>query len=297
MTLAVGVNLVVATFASAASTGNGWWWGSDSNYPTASGSYPVLEPQNGSNWYGGYFAEVGGYWMVSPCNQSGRADNTTDVASANENWIDSGSGSQSEGVMGTALYYFTGGPGADPNYNGTTSEAYNWGVAQAENAVNEFYSQGPNVATEVMVLDMDTIFGSGWNDVDYRCDDGAVKSYGVAVPLDEETFDGFWNYIAFDTPFWMGVYTSPSIWNYTFDGAWALPDNTLEWTNQSETASPSGPSPWCTGSVCAQWFGGQSSDLAFAWQYTTPSAGDSYGDFDAIDTYTFYYDEHCVPCE
>jgi hypothetical protein len=288
----------------AAQTGSGWWWGTDTNSPQASGSWPnIYEPQNGSNWYGGYFAEVGGYWMAR-CGQGGRQVNWTNVALANDVYADSGSPNQpnGDGVMGTALYYFTGGPGADPNYNGTVSEATNWGIAEAQNALSEYINTGPNATTPALIMDIEgqnsQYYGAGWNDVDYSCST-TVKSYGMAYSLDDATFNGFWTYIwdytNSNADFWPGVYISPAMFNYTF-GSFALPENTLQWATEYETSSSSGPGPWCSGSTCAAWVGAQSGDMAFAWQYSTPSAGNPYGDFDAIDTQTFYQDTHCGRC-
>ena len=37
--------------------------------------------------------------------------------------------------VGTGVYYFMGGPGVDPHYNGTTAEAYAWGEDQAARAL------------------------------------------------------------------------------------------------------------------------------------------------------------------
>ena len=33
--------------------------------------------------------------------------------------------------IGVGVYWFMGGPGVDPHYNGTAAEAYAWGAAQA----------------------------------------------------------------------------------------------------------------------------------------------------------------------
>ena len=290
LAVAVALNLVAIRQVSAGDTPEGFWWGSDSNYPTATGTKaPFLEPYNSSGSYGGYFAEVDTYFDQKGCG-SGRAVNSTNVADANAN----SNYDRTYGVpesLGTALYYYGGGPGVDPNYNGTTTEAYAWGQLQATKAYQRYEQNGPSVWTPLMLMDIDVIYGDGWNDVKKHCSDQDVET-SIPYAVDRATFNGFWDYIYNSTPFYPGVYSSPSIWDHTFGtGSYGTISNTFEWTNESETGSYVGPSAWCSGSTCASWYG--STTKKMAWQWSTPSQQqydnppENYGDFDQIDMCTW----------
>ena len=240
---------------------NSFWWGSDSFQPSAaSGSPPIPEPYNPSSWYQGYIAEVETYWTVLGCG-AGRAVNSGNVTQANADWNYSTSiGVRDPQPLGTALYFFMGGPAADPSYNGTTSEAYNWGQRQAEAATNTYNSSGPSIETELMFMDIEGldnegIYGTGWNDVVQPCNNNHIVSYGIAYSVDRAAFNGFWDYIQNDTIFYPGVYSSPDMWNNTFGtGSYGSIPGTFEWTYENDTGSTNAPSnfwallsfPWVT---------------------------------------------------
>lgn len=277
--------LAVNTTAFASDNPAGFWYGADSSAPTATGSTPpYAEP-----WvsccanFGGYVAEVGQWFNL--CNGStDHADNQTDWQDANAN-VTSGVGS-----LGTMLYYFMGGPGADPNYNGTSAEATNWGQAQAQNAWSRYQSEnvaeGLAYSTPLMFMDIESNGNdNGWRDVLGGC--GSGNDSGLFMPdLARATFNGFWNYIQYSTPLLPGVYSSDYLWQRYFGtGSDSQIPNTWESSSEFESSSVAGPGGWCEGSTCAQFFGGQNagSSHALAWQWSTGSAGNPYGDFDQFD--------------
>jgi hypothetical protein len=44
--------------------------------------------------------------------------------------------------VGSGAYWFFGGPGMDPNYNGSTTEASTWGARQATRALSDIANGG-----------------------------------------------------------------------------------------------------------------------------------------------------------
>ena len=60
-------------------------------------------------------AQAGNFFAWSPVN----------AGQANTNYTKYGTGT------GTGVYWYMGGPGVDPHWNGTTTEAYAWGKLQA----------------------------------------------------------------------------------------------------------------------------------------------------------------------
>lgn len=124
--LAIAANVLAVTIVFAGDSPHGYWWGTDSNAPQASGSFPYKEPYNTSGSYGGYFAEVDTYFD-QVCGQTGRAVNSVNVADANTNAVNFANEGMVPDSFGTVLYDYMGGPGADPSYNGTAAEAYAWG--------------------------------------------------------------------------------------------------------------------------------------------------------------------------
>jgi hypothetical protein len=92
----------------------GFWYGTDSRQVTISGSAPYLVPVIGGH-YGGYIGMTGNWANLEDCHKI-VVWSATNSAQANADYA------QHLGV-GTGVYYFMGGPGVDPDYNGTTSEA------------------------------------------------------------------------------------------------------------------------------------------------------------------------------
>lgn len=281
-TLAFGVTLLTTTVVFAGDGPHGFWYGTDSNAPTATGGSVIYgEPYN-SGTYGGYFGEVDTYTDQHRCS-SGRAVNWTDVNDANANHQADAS-SQNPDTMGTALYYYMGGPGADPSYNGSTTEAYNWGKSQAVNAWSRWQHQGPALGTPLIFMDIEQQYHDGWNDVTRGNCQKTIYSYGIPTAVDRATVNGFWDYIYYSTPAYPGVYSDASMWNYTFGSNGNIP-NTYEWTFEGDTSSSNGVYAWCYYGTCAQWFGG--SGRPVAWQWSIDTTNGYRGDFDQIDMCTW----------
>ena len=122
-----------AEVSQASSTG--FYYGTDSSAPTAcgNGSGPYTEPRgscaNGSAGpYGEYIGEVGTFTNWQGCT-SGLAWNQANYNMATANVVKFSTG------LGAAAYWFAGGPGRDPHYNGTAAEASAWGQQQAAAAL------------------------------------------------------------------------------------------------------------------------------------------------------------------
>ena len=94
----------------------GFWYGTDSSHQNIPGPAPYQEPVLGGA-YGGYIGMTGNWANITGCHKIvvWDDDNST-KANNNFTWHHKG--------IGTGMYFFMGGPGVDPNYNGTASEAY-----------------------------------------------------------------------------------------------------------------------------------------------------------------------------
>jgi hypothetical protein len=90
----------------------GFFYGSDSRQVTITGSAPYSEPVTGGA-YGGYIGMTGNWANLTNCHKI-VVWSATNSAQANANHADH------QGI-GTGVYYFMGGPGVDPHYNGTAS--------------------------------------------------------------------------------------------------------------------------------------------------------------------------------
>jgi hypothetical protein len=275
--------LGVAPSASAGQVDStGFYYGTDSSGPTATGSgYPYTEPRTGG-LYGSYSAEIGTWTDWMGCT-SGYALNQSDVGRANADERDAA-------IPGVSYYWFAAGPGADPRYNRTYNEAYHWGVEQAERVQSDYSrlaERGLGTSTRytpLMFMDIESQpyagYANGWNEIVNRC--GKItKQKVIPSNIDRATFNGFTDYLHYDTIFHPGVYSIPSFWTATFGtGPASQIPNTDEWTPESSTAHPN-PHPvgFTQGSQSAQWFGGVTAAHQVAWQWT--QAG---GDYDQWDT-------------
>src|SRR5215472_912924 len=110
----------------AAASPAGFWYGTDSSTITIRGLAPYREPVIGGR-YGGYIGMAGNWANLAGCRKI-VVWSAADSAQANANFADH------DGI-GTGVYWFMGGPGVDPHYNGTTSEARAWGARQAARAL------------------------------------------------------------------------------------------------------------------------------------------------------------------
>ncbi len=268
----------------------GFWYGTDSTYMQVRGSGPYQEPVI-SGSYGGYVGMVGSWEWWLGCQ--GRFLNWSKVNSAQAN---TNLTTYHVGV-GTAAYWFMGGPGVDPRYNATAAEAKTWGARQAARALTDIagLSQSQRVVFPVLFMDIELpgispAADNGWDSVYTSPCSGRVKQSSVPASLDRADFNGFWGYLRDHSHYVPGVYSAPAVWTRIFgNGPAGQILRTDEWTYEPETSSLSHPpSGWClTGSGgCAQFFGGMTSASphALMWQFSGGGGvRNGYGDFDQID--------------
>ena len=257
---------------------------------TVSGSAPYQEPVIGGA-YGGYIGMVGDWARWQGCGDQ-LAWSAANSAEANTDYTKYNRG------IGTGVYWFMGGPGVDPHYNGTTTEAYDWGQAQAARTLADV---GGTRYYPVVFMDVElpgsTLFGpatdNGWNEVYSSPCSGKVTATYIPAGVDRADFNGFAAYLTGHSSYKAGVYSSPAVWAGIFGtGSAAALGDTYEWTYAGDTSSLSHhPAGWClTGtSTCAQFFGGitSSSPYAVMWQWSGGGGTDNgVGDFDQIDVNT-----------
>ena len=263
----------------------GFWYGTDSWPVTVSGRAPYSEPGTGGA-YGGYIGMTGSwsYWLG--CHGGFLAWSAANSAQADTNYTTYGKG------IGTAVYWFMGGPGVDPGWNGTAAQATAWGARQAARALAD--AAGDHVTYPVLFMDIELpgvapASDNGWNNVYTSPCSGVVRQSGVPAALDRADFNGFWGYVVAHSKYKPGVYSAAGIWTSIFGtGSAASIPHTDEWTYEPETANLSdAPSGWCLKSGgCAQFFGGvsSSSSNALMWQWSGGGGvRNAIGDFDQID--------------
>jgi hypothetical protein len=263
----------------------GFWSGSDSWPVPVSGSGPYREPGIGGA-YGGYIGMAGSwsYWLG--CRGGFLAWSSANSAQADTNYTRYGQG------IGTAVYWFMGGPGVDPGYNGTRAEASTWGARQAARTLANMAKE--HVTYPVVFMDIELpgvapAFDNGWDDVYTSACSGVVKHRGIPAALARADFNGFFNYVSAHSSYKVGVYSNAATWTQIFGtgAAGAIP-HTYEWTYEPETAHLSdAPRGWCLKSGgCAQFFGGVTSTSARALMWQWSGGGgvrNAIGDFDQID--------------
>src|SRR5258707_1226036 len=88
--------------------------------------------------YGGYIGMTGNwaYWLGCSGQEHFIAYSSTNAAQAHTNFVTYHKG------VGRGAYWFMGGPGVDPHYNGTQAEAASWGAQQAARALADIASGG-----------------------------------------------------------------------------------------------------------------------------------------------------------
>ena len=264
----------------------GFWWGTDSLPVNVPGPAPYSMPILGGA-YGGYMGMTGNwaYWLG--CRGGFIAFSSANAAQAHTNYVTYHRG------VGVGAYWFMGGPGVDPNWNGTTAEASAWGARQAARALSDI----ANGAFDYKVVWMDVELpgikpapDNGWNSVYTSPCSGVKKQSSVPAAVDRADFNGFASYIAAHSSYKVGVYSSPGVWASIFGtGTAASIPNTYEWTYEPETTNfGNAPYGWCLKSGgCAQFFGGQTSASRYAlmWQWSGGGGvSNGVGDFDQIDS-------------
>jgi hypothetical protein len=285
-----------ATAAPAGDGPHGFWWGTDSLPVTVPGHPPYQMPYLGGA-YGGYIGMTGNwaYWLGCSGQEHFLAFSAADNAQAHTDYVTYHTG------VGSGAYWFMGGPGVDPDYNGTTAEASTWGARQAARTLADI-ADSHTFDYRVVWMDVELpgitpAPDNGWNSVYTSPCSGVVKQAYVSASLDRADFNGFADYVTAHSSYKVGVYSSAGVWASIFGtGTDSLIPDTYEWTYEPETTNYSGAYPygWCLdhgAGPCAQFFGGQSSGSRYAlmWQWSggggaTNGIGGFNGDLDTIDS-------------
>ena len=285
--VAVAISVVGAVAASAGDGPAGFYYGTDSWNVSGTGSAPYHEPVIGGA-YGGYIGMAGNWARWAGCRTGNfLAWSSANSAQANVNYAKYHVG------IGTGVYWYMGGPGVDPHWNGTATEAYNWGARQA--ALTLAYMRSlhvtyPEVWADIELPGIAPAPDNGWNSVySQPCSGHVVRGY-VPINVDRAEFNGYAAYITTHSAYKVGVYSAPQVWRSIFGtGTASLIPNNYEWTYWPETSHLSlHPVGWCLHgtSTCAQFFGGQSSASRYALMWQWSGGGgvrNGYGDFDQID--------------
>ena len=167
----------------------------------------------------------------------------TNAAQANENYTKYHLG------VGVGVYWYMGGPGVDPHWNGTTTEAYNWGARQAAETLVDIkgrYIPYPVIWADIELPGIAPAPDNGWNSVYTSICSGHVRQAYVPAAVDRAEFNGFAAYITSHSTYKVGVYSAASIWNSIFGtgSTYASIPNTYEWTylpaTRNLSAAPNG---------------------------------------------------------
>jgi hypothetical protein len=265
----------------------GFKYGTDSWPVSGTGSAPYHEPVTGGS-YGGYIGMAGNWARMEGCKTGNfLAWAPANSAQANLNYTKYHVG------IGTGVYWYMGGPGVDPHWNGRPGEAAKWGALQAARALSAMKGRAvtyPVVWADIEMPGIEPAFDNGWNSVySSPCSERVVRSY-ISANVDRAEFNGFASYLTTHSKYKVGVYSAASIWASIFGtGTASKIPNTYEWTYLPETSRlASSPVGWClrSTSTCAQFFGGQSrsSKYALMWQWSGGGGvSNGHGDFDQID--------------
>ncbi len=256
------------------------------------GSGPYQEPVIGGS-YGGYIGMAGSWAVWQKCAGDAVVWSPTDARDADTNLTTYARG------IGVGVYWFMGGPGVDPHYNGTTSEAYAWGEAQAAQTLADIPHLSSKVTYPVVWMDVELpghapgytpANDNGWNSVYTSACSGVKRIDFVPAAVDRATFNGYAAYLTTHSGYFAGVYSAPGVWTSIFGtGSSSTLSNTYEWTYTADTSSLTHhPVGWCLSgtSTCAQFFGGKTSASSYAlmWQWSGGGGTDNgHGDFDQID--------------
>jgi hypothetical protein len=288
--VAVAGLLGLAAAALASDSPRGFWYGTDSHFVHVQGSGPYREPAIGGS-YGGYIGMAGSWARWLDCRGAFTAWSKVNSAQADRNFTRYHRG------IGTGAYWFMGGPGVDPHYDGTAREAKSWGARQAARALADTRGLPASQRVRYPVLFMDIELpgiapapDNGWTAVYTSPCSGVVRHRGVRPAVNRADFNGFWGYVHAHSSYKPGVYSARSIWRTIFGtGGASRIKNTFEWTYEPETSELShAPTGWCYRGIsgCAQFFGGigRSSSHALMWQFSGGGGvRNGLGDFDQID--------------
>jgi hypothetical protein len=285
--VAVAGSVVGTAAASAADSPAGFYYGTDSFTVSGTGSAPYHEPVLGGP-YGGYIGMAGNWARWAGCRTGNfLAWSSVNSAQANVNFTKYHLG------IGTGVYWYMGGPGVDPHWNGTTTEAFLWGERQAAQTLaymKSLHVTYPVVWADIELPGIAPAPDNGWNSVySHPCSQHVVQGY-VPINVDRAELNGYAHYITAHSGYKLGVYSAPQVWRSIFGtGTASLIPNTYEWTYWPETSHLSQyPAGWCLHGTrtCAQFFGGQTSASKYALMWQWSGGGgvrNAYGDFDQID--------------
>src|ERR1700749_998064 len=188
VTVAAGISVAVAVSAQAGDSPAGFHFGTDSWPVPIPGKAPYTVPVTGGT-YGGYIGMAGNWARVEGCKTGNfLAWSATNSAQANTDYTTYHVG------IGTGVYWYMGGPGVDPHWNGTTGEATSWGAAQAADALaamKSLHVTYPVVWADIELPGIAPAPDNGWNSVyTSPCSEKVKQSY-VPVNVDRAVFNGF----------------------------------------------------------------------------------------------------------
>jgi hypothetical protein len=286
--MATAATTGTAATAAPAANASGFIYGSDSWPVPVTGKAPwPMTHLTGS--YGGYIGMAGNWARTENCSTGNfLAYAPANAAQALDNYVHHALG------IGIGVYWYMGGPGVDPHWNGTAAEATKWGAYQAEltlAAMKKIHITYPVVWADIELPGIKPATDNGWNNAYTSPCSGVVKQQHILATIDRAEFNGYAAYITAHSTYKVGVYSSAGVWTSIFGtGTASKIPNTYEWTYEPETASLSAaPSGWCLSGgkgPCAQFFGGQASSSKYALMWQWSGGGgvrNPYGDYDQID--------------
>jgi Protein of unknown function (DUF4232) len=277
--------------AQAMATGDsaGFFYGTDSAAPEAcpNGYGFYLEPKgycgNGiAGPYGEYIGEVGSFLNWADCTTSGLNWVQANYNMANDNFVRFNVG------LGAAAYWFAAGPGRDPHYNGTTSEAWWWGRWQAEQAIADLGGRYFNFRYVFMDIENNGVppDENGWNSVWNSACGSQVKAYYIPANVDYATYEGFANYINTHSPYQAGVYSAGGDYYGSWTGIFGNErlSGAAEWTFTNEQSGLTFPSGFSGSGASADWFAGAAQACHLMWQWSGGNGVlNGYGDLDQAE--------------
>jgi hypothetical protein len=212
---------------------SGFWYGTDSWPMTVTGN-PYREPVIGGD-YGGYVSMTGSWSSWLRCRGSRTAWSSANSQQANANYA------RHLGI-GTGAYWFMGGPGVDPHYNGSVSEAYAWGQQQAARTLYDIARVSVKYPVAWMDVELPGIApapDNGWNSVYTSPCSGIVTTHYISPAVDRAVFNGYAAYLTSHSSYKAGVYSAQGVWTAIFGtGIASSVTNTYEWTYPDTSRTP-----------------------------------------------------------
>jgi hypothetical protein len=273
---------------------SGFIYGTDSGYPYACGSGPYREPDgvcgDGTEGYYGLYVGESGTWQNWECGDGyGLNWVQGNYNAANDNAVD-----YDVDDVGASAYWFAAGPGRDPHYNGTTSEAETWGEDQGAAMADSV--EGLSLDSLYFFLDMETAGdpdGNGWNSIWSGC--GGSGTGSIAGDVDRATYAGFMSEVINDTGYLAGIYSAGGDYFGAWEGIMGSSETiccTAEWTFDNEQAEVYNdfPGNFSGSNASADWFASAPAACESFWQW---SGGDGIlnefgGDYDQVDANRIY---------